>query len=190
MDRLLVETDAPWLAPTAFRGKRNEPIYVEEVAKHVASVRGMSLEEIRKTDDGECDEVVSSRLKAKRSDVASDRSIRDIGAGCSGDGFFPPCRYTRAHASARAASRSLELEMTGRGKPETLTSSRMGSVSILRVNRVRLASRMMSTMRSRCARKCCTPSSAVRALSSLARLPGSSRNSRTIRCNSPCHPRP
>lgn len=46
MDRLLVETDAPWLAPTAFRGKRNEPVYVEEVAKHVAKVRGMSLEEV------------------------------------------------------------------------------------------------------------------------------------------------
>ncbi|HEU0050932.1 MAG TPA: TatD family hydrolase [Patescibacteria group bacterium] len=46
LDRLLVETDAPYLAPVPFRGKRNEPVFVEEVAKHVAQVRGKSLEEI------------------------------------------------------------------------------------------------------------------------------------------------
>ena len=48
LDRLLLETDAPWLAPTMHRGKRNEPAYVEEVAKHVAKVRGMTLEEVAK----------------------------------------------------------------------------------------------------------------------------------------------
>lgn len=46
LDRLLLETDAPYLAPTPHRGKRNEPAYVEEVAKHVAKVRGMSLDAI------------------------------------------------------------------------------------------------------------------------------------------------
>lgn len=45
-DRLLLETDAPYLAPTPYRGKRNEPSYVEEVAKHVVQVRGVSLEEV------------------------------------------------------------------------------------------------------------------------------------------------
>lgn len=45
-DRLLIETDAPYLAPSPYRGKRNEPAYVEEVAKHVAAVRGMTLEEV------------------------------------------------------------------------------------------------------------------------------------------------
>lgn len=50
LERLLVETDAPYLAPAPYRGKRNEPTYVEEVAKHVAKVRGMSVEEnARKT---------------------------------------------------------------------------------------------------------------------------------------------
>jgi TatD DNase family protein len=44
LDRLLLETDAPFLAPVPFRGKRNEPAYVEEVARHVARVRGMTLE--------------------------------------------------------------------------------------------------------------------------------------------------
>src|SRR5712671_2541097 len=45
-DRLMVETDAPYLAPGKFRGKRNEPSYVVEVAKVLAETRGVSLEEI------------------------------------------------------------------------------------------------------------------------------------------------
>jgi TatD DNase family protein len=42
LDRLLVETDAPYLAPTPYRGKRNEPAYVAETAKVLASVKGVS----------------------------------------------------------------------------------------------------------------------------------------------------
>jgi TatD DNase family protein len=45
-DRILVETDAPYLAPGKFRGKRNEPSYVVETAKVLAGTRGVSLEEI------------------------------------------------------------------------------------------------------------------------------------------------
>jgi TatD DNase family protein len=44
-DRLMVETDAPYLAPGKFRGKRNEPSYVVETAKVLAETRGVSLEE-------------------------------------------------------------------------------------------------------------------------------------------------
>ncbi len=45
-DRIMVETDAPYLAPGKFRGKRNEPAYVVEVAKVLAEARGISLEEL------------------------------------------------------------------------------------------------------------------------------------------------
>ena len=51
-DRILVETDAPYLAPGKFRGKRNEPSYVVQTAKVLADVRGVSLEQIgRQTTD-------------------------------------------------------------------------------------------------------------------------------------------
>lgn len=43
-DRLLVETDSPWLAPVPYRGKTNQPAYVVEVALAVASLRGVSPE--------------------------------------------------------------------------------------------------------------------------------------------------
>ena len=46
MDRLLVETDAPYLAPTPYRGKRNEPSYVIETAKVLAETKGVSVDEI------------------------------------------------------------------------------------------------------------------------------------------------
>jgi TatD DNase family protein len=43
-DRLLLETDGPYLAPVPYRGKRNEPAYVREIAKHVATIRDVSLD--------------------------------------------------------------------------------------------------------------------------------------------------
>ena len=45
-DRILIETDAPYLAPTPYRGKRNEPAYVVEVAKKLAELRNESLEDV------------------------------------------------------------------------------------------------------------------------------------------------
>ena len=46
MDRLLVETDAPYLAPKRWRGKRNEPSYVVNTAEVLAEVKGVSYEEM------------------------------------------------------------------------------------------------------------------------------------------------
>ena len=46
LDRLLIETDAPYLAPHPYRGKRNEPAYVKLVAEEIARLREMSLEDV------------------------------------------------------------------------------------------------------------------------------------------------
>ena len=45
-DRILVETDCPYLTPVPLRGKRNEPGYVKYVAQKVAELRGISFEEV------------------------------------------------------------------------------------------------------------------------------------------------
>jgi TatD DNase family protein len=46
MDRLLLETDGPYLAPVPHRGKRNEPGFVRHVAERVATVRGLAVEDL------------------------------------------------------------------------------------------------------------------------------------------------
>ena len=48
LDRILLETDAPYLTPEPYRGQRNEPSYVLEVAKKVAELKGISAEQVIK----------------------------------------------------------------------------------------------------------------------------------------------
>lgn len=45
LDRMLIETDSPFLAPIPYRGKRNEPAFVKEVARQIGELRGISTEE-------------------------------------------------------------------------------------------------------------------------------------------------
>ena len=46
LDRMMIETDSPHLAPIPYRGKRNEPIFVEETAKKIAVLKGISVESV------------------------------------------------------------------------------------------------------------------------------------------------
>jgi TatD DNase family protein len=46
LDRMLIETDSPYLAPTPHRGKMNQPGYVRHVAEFIANLRGISVEEV------------------------------------------------------------------------------------------------------------------------------------------------
>jgi TatD DNase family protein len=50
-DRLLCETDSPYLAPTPYRGKRNEPAWVVRVAEELAAARGEPIEGLRRQID-------------------------------------------------------------------------------------------------------------------------------------------
>ena len=49
LDRILIETDAPYLAPVPHRGKKNEPKYVVEVAQCIADLKGVSLDVVAET---------------------------------------------------------------------------------------------------------------------------------------------
>ena len=46
MDRMLIETDSPYLAPVPYRGKTNNPSYVVHVAQQVAELRGSTAESL------------------------------------------------------------------------------------------------------------------------------------------------
>ncbi len=46
LERMLIETDSPYLAPIPFRGKLNQPAYVRHVAEEIAKLRGISLEQV------------------------------------------------------------------------------------------------------------------------------------------------
>lgn len=48
LDRIVIETDCPYLTPEPFRGKRNEPVYVEYVAKKIAEIKEISVEDVTK----------------------------------------------------------------------------------------------------------------------------------------------
>ena len=46
MEQIVLETDAPYLAPVPYRGKRNEPGYVRYVAERLAELKGLPLEDV------------------------------------------------------------------------------------------------------------------------------------------------
>lgn len=58
LDRLLLETDAPYMAPVPFRGKENQPAYVKIVAQEIADLRGISFEEIEQATTANAERVL------------------------------------------------------------------------------------------------------------------------------------
>ncbi len=81
-DRLLVETDCPFLAPVPKRGeRRNEPAYVRYVAEQVASLRGISLKELAtQTTENACQLFGLPALKAEgRGQEAEGKAYAHLG---------------------------------------------------------------------------------------------------------------
>ena len=64
LDRLLVETDAPYLAPVPHRGKRNEPAWVQTTLETAARERGMSVDELARVVRGNYDALFAPQLHA------------------------------------------------------------------------------------------------------------------------------
>lgn len=54
IDRLLIETDGPYMTPVPHRGKRNEPAYLKYVAEEIAQIRNMSIDELSETSSENC----------------------------------------------------------------------------------------------------------------------------------------
>ena len=63
LDRLLIETDSPYLAPAPYRGQTNSPALVPWVAKHIAELRGVSVEEIAKVSSDNFDRLFTRIFK-------------------------------------------------------------------------------------------------------------------------------
>lgn len=70
LDRMLIETDCPYLAPIPHRGKRNEPAFVKETARKLGELRGLSMEEVGEQTAGnfykffKLSEIVESKVPA------------------------------------------------------------------------------------------------------------------------------
>lgn len=71
MDRLLIETDSPYLAPTPHRGKTNTPAFVPFVAAQIAQVRGISVEEVGRVTSQNVDELFTRVVQGSNHAVST-----------------------------------------------------------------------------------------------------------------------
>ncbi len=71
LDRLLIETDSPFLAPMPHRGKRNEPMFVAETLKKVAEIRGISLEDASAATTANAQRLFGARLLVRLGETAA-----------------------------------------------------------------------------------------------------------------------
>jgi TatD DNase family protein len=63
MDRLLIETDSPYLAPVPHRGKTNNPSYVPFVAQQIAQIKGLTVQAVAETTSHNFNQLFSAVLK-------------------------------------------------------------------------------------------------------------------------------
>jgi TatD DNase family protein len=63
MERMLIETDSPYLTPAPHRGKTNNPSYVPFVAQQIAQIRGLSVEEVARITSDNFDRLFSAVSK-------------------------------------------------------------------------------------------------------------------------------
>jgi len=75
IDRMLIETDCPYLSPQKFRGKRNEPAYVRYTAEKLAEIKGLSIEDVARVTSRNCHELFGFGTVDQSSKVAY--QIRD-----------------------------------------------------------------------------------------------------------------
>jgi len=64
LEHLMIETDAPFLAPAPHRGKVNEPAYVVHVAEKIAELKGVSIQEVAEKTTANFERFVGGRLVA------------------------------------------------------------------------------------------------------------------------------
>jgi TatD DNase family protein len=74
LDRILVETDSPYLTPVPHRGKRNEPAYVALTAEALAGLRGLQADELARATTENARKIL--RLPARM--ALNDRSLPDV----------------------------------------------------------------------------------------------------------------
>jgi TatD DNase family protein len=83
LENILIETDAPFLAPQGYRGKRNEPAYVGEVAKAIASVRDLRAEEVASATAGNFRRFFGLQGNLSQPAVSAERNASDDAAAPS-----------------------------------------------------------------------------------------------------------
>ena len=98
-DRLLVETDAPFLAPPPHRGKRNEPAFVVDVARKVAALRGTTPEALGRLARRQLRAAVPPR-RLTRSGFDNAPRIRHFSAGVASVRREPPPEKRHAMADS------------------------------------------------------------------------------------------
>ena len=130
-DRLLVETDAPYLAPVPFRGKRNEPAFVAHTAAVLAEVRGLEPEALGRPDDGEFPPPVPqgglSRDAGDRSSARGGSAGVPLIGGADGGGDWGACdpaeprnRRTRTSIVVESDAGTRLLVDTGAGPADAV----------------------------------------------------------------------